>query len=62
MTALKKLKIELSYDPISGEKHDPKGCTPMFIAALLTIAKTWRQPKCPSTEKWTKKMYIHAKK
>ena len=35
-------------------------CTPMFIAALFTIAKTWKQPKCPSTEEWIKKMwYIH---
>ena len=32
----------------------------MFIAALPTIAKTWKQPKCPSTEEWIKKMwYIH---
>ena len=29
----------------------------MFIAALLTIAKTWKQPKCPSTEEWIKKMW-----
>ena len=29
----------------------------MFIAALLTIAKTWKQPKCPWTEKWIKKMW-----
>ena len=28
----------------------------MFIAALFTIAKTWKQPKCPSTEEWIKKM------
>ena len=35
-------------------------CTPMFIAALCTIAKTWKQPKCPSTEEWIKKMwYTH---
>ena len=35
-------------------------CTPMFNAALFTIAKTWKQPKCPSTEEWLKKMqYIH---
>jgi len=35
-------------------------CTPMFIAALLTIARTWKQPKCPSTEEWIKKVwYIH---
>ena len=34
-------------------------CTPMFIAALFTIAKTWKQPKCPLTEEWIKKLYIH---
>ena len=32
-------------------------CTPMFIAALFTIAKTWKQPKCLSTEEWIKKMW-----
>ena len=33
---------------------------PMFTAALFTITKTWKQPKCPSTEEWIKKMwYIH---
>ena len=31
--------------------------TPVFIAALFTIAKTWKQPKCPSTEEWIKKMW-----
>ena len=36
-------------------------CTPMFVAALFTIAKTGKQPKCPSTEEWIKKMwYIYA--
>ena len=36
-------------------------CTSMFIAALFTIAKTWKHPKCPSTEEWIKKMqYIYA--
>ena len=35
-------------------------CTAVFIAALFTIARTWKQPKCPSTEEWIKKMwYIH---
>ena len=29
----------------------------MFIAALFTIARTWKQPKCPSTDKWIKKMW-----
>jgi len=32
-------------------------CTRMFIAALFTIAKTWKQPKCPSTDKWIRKMW-----
>ena len=32
-------------------------CTPMFIAALCTIAKMWKQPKCLSTDKWIKKMW-----
>ena len=32
-------------------------CTPMFKAALLTIARTWKQSKCPSTEEWMKKMW-----
>ena len=31
----------------------------MFIAALFTIAKIWKQPKCPSTDEWIKKMYIN---
>ena len=31
--------------------------TRMFIAALLTIARTWKQPKCPSTDEWIKKMW-----
>ena len=35
-------------------------CTPMFIAAPFAIAKTWKQPKCPLTEEWIKKMqYIY---
>ena len=29
----------------------------MFITALFTIARTWKQPKCPSTEEWIKKMW-----
>jgi hypothetical protein len=35
-------------------------CTPMFFAALFTIVKLWKQPRCPSTEEWIKKMcYLH---
>jgi hypothetical protein len=32
-------------------------CTPMFIAALFTIAELWKQPRCPTTEEWIKKMW-----
>ena len=62
---LKKLKIELPYDPIIPllgiypEKNmiQKDACTPMFTAALFTIAKTWKQPKYPSTEEWIKMMW-----
>ena len=33
-------------------------CTPMFIAALSTIAKLWKEPKCPSIDEWIKKMWF----
>ena len=32
-------------------------CSPMFIAALFTTVKIWKQPKCPSTDEWIKKMW-----
>ena len=32
-------------------------CIPLFIAALFTIARTWIQPRCPSTDGWTKKLW-----
>ena len=32
-------------------------CIPMFIAALCTIARTWKQPRCPSTDEWIKKLW-----
>ena len=56
---LKKLKIELPYDPAIPEKTviQKDTCTPMFIAALLTIARSWKQPKCPLTDEWIKKMW-----
>ena len=65
---LKKLKLELPYDSsipllhIYPEKTiiQKETCTTMFIAALFTVARTWKQPKCPSTDKWIKKMWhIH---
>ena len=61
---LKKLKIELPYDPaipflgIYPEETliQKDTCTPMFTAPLFTIAKTWKQPKCPSTDECIKKI------
>ena len=60
-------KLELPYDPaiplpgIYPEKMktltQKDTCTPMFIAALFTVAKTWKQPKCPSTDARKKKMW-----
>ena len=61
---LRKLKIELPYDlaiPLLGiylgktiiQKYV---CTPMFTAALFTIAKTWKQLKSPLTDEWNKKI------
>ena len=32
-------------------------CTPLFIGALFTIARSWKQPKCPSTDEWIKKLW-----
>ena len=34
-------------------------CTPVFIAALFTIAKTWKQPKCPLSEEWIRMLYVY---
>ena len=61
----KKVKIELPYVPaipllgIYPEKTiiQKETYTTMFIAALFTIARTWKQPKCPLTDKWIKKMW-----
>ena len=60
---LKKLKIELPYDPvipllgIYPEKSivQKESHTTMFIAELFTIARTWKQPKCPLTYEWIKR-------
>ena len=63
---LKKLNIELPYDwaipPLRIYPNKTKTltgkdtCTPMFTATLFTIAKTRKQPKCPSADEWIKKM------
>ena len=62
---LKKLEIELPYDPaipllgIHTEETRIKRdmCTPMFIAALFTIARARKQPTCPLAEKWIRKLW-----
>ena len=62
---LKKLKIELPCDPaipLLGTYPEKtiiqkESCTTIFIAALFTIARTWKQSKSPLTDKWIKKMW-----
>ena len=67
---LRKLKMELPFDPeiplLGLYPKSPETpiqkylCTPMFIAAQFTIAKSWKQPKCPSVTEWIKKpWYLH---
>ena len=61
----KKLEIEVPYDPAipllgihteeTGRETDT--CTPMFIAALFIIARTWKQPRCPSADEWIRKLW-----
>ena len=65
--SLKKLKIELPYDPaiaLAGiyPKDTDVGkrrgmCTSVFIEAMSTIAKLWKEPRCPSTDEWIKNMW-----
>jgi len=62
---LKKLGIKPPYDPAipllglypEETKIEKDTCIPLFIAALFTIARTWKQPGCPSTDKWIKKLW-----
>jgi hypothetical protein len=65
---LKNLKIDLPYDPAipllciypkeCNTCYSKGICTPMFIVALVTIAKLWKQPRCPTTDKWVKEMWL----
>ena len=66
---LKKLEIELPYDlaiPLLGihtkeTRIERDTCTPMFIAALFTIARTWKPPRCPLADEWIRKLwYIYS--
>ena len=62
---LKKLEIELQYDPaipllgihIKEIRIERDMCTPVFIAALFIIARTLKQTRCPSADKWIKKQW-----
>jgi hypothetical protein len=64
---LKNLNIDMPYDPVIPflgiySKECDTGysrgtCTPVFTAALFTIAKLWKQPRCPTTDEWIKKMW-----
>ena len=64
---LKKLGIKPPYDPTipplgiypEETKTEKDTCTPTFIVALCTIAKTWKQPRCPSVDEWIKLWYIY---
>ena len=65
---LKKLGIELPYDPempmVGIHPEETRTvryiCTPIFTAALFTISRTWKQPRCPSAVKWIRKLrYIY---
>jgi hypothetical protein len=65
---LKNLSIDLPYDPaipILGTypkecdtSYSRGTCTPMFIEVLFTTAKLWKQPRCPTTDEWIKKMQL----
>ena len=62
---LKKLEIELPYDPAipllgihtEETRIERDTCTPMFITALFIIARTWKQPSCPSAGEWIRKAW-----
>ena len=65
---LKNLEIKPPYDPVitllgiypKETRIEKDTCIPMFTAALFTIARTWDQPRCPSTDEWIKKLcYIY---
>ena len=63
---LKKLGIELPYDPAipllgihtKETRSERDTCTPMFITVLFIIARTWEQPRCPSADEWIRKLWF----
>ena len=62
---LKKLEIELPYDPASPllcihtkeTRIERDMCTPIFITALFKTVRTWKQPRCPSADEWIRKLW-----
>ena len=62
---LKKLETELPHEPeipllsihTEETRTERDTCTPMFIAALLTIARTWKQPRCPLADEWIRELW-----
>ena len=52
----KDMKEKLSYYPKETRSERDK-CTPMFIAALFIIARTWKQPRCPSADEWIRNLW-----
>ena len=62
---LKKLEIELPYDPAipllgintKETRFERDTCIPMFIAELSIIPRTWKQPRCPSADEWIRKLW-----
>ena len=62
---LKKLRIELPCDPAipllgihtKETRIERNTCSPVFIAAPFTIARTWKQPRCPSADEWIRKLW-----
>ena len=57
--------LELPYDPAipllgihtEETRRERDTCTPLFIAALFIIARTWKQPRCPSADEWIRKLW-----
>ena len=59
------MEIELPYDPAilllgihtEETRIERETCSPVFITALFTIARTWKQPRCPSSDEWIRKQW-----
>ena len=62
---LKNMEIELPYDPeipllgiyTEETRIERDRCTPMFVSGLFIVARTWKQPRCPSSDEWKRKLW-----